>query len=61
MGLLKTKVWTWYDIGLLKWCVLLFGMVAGALLHEYVRQYIWLILAVAVLLAVRPTLAYFRH
>ena len=37
MKLLRTKVWCWYDIGLLKWCCVLIGMVAGAYLADMVK------------------------
>jgi hypothetical protein len=60
MKLLKTKIWNWWDISLLKWCCLFFGMIAGAFLKDFVMQYVWAILAAAVLLAVRPAIAYFR-
>lgn len=60
MKLLRTKIWDWYDIGLLKGSVLLFGMIAGAYFHDFVMQYVWVILIAAVLLAIRPTIAYYK-
>ena len=60
MKLLITKIWNWWDIGLLKWCVLLYGILAGAYFHEYIMQYFWIILILAVLLTIRPAIAYFR-
>jgi hypothetical protein len=47
-------------IGLLKWCCVLFGAVAGAYFHEVVMQYVWVILVAAILLAVRPAIAYWK-
>lgn len=58
---LKTKIWGWYDIGLLKWSVLLFGVVVVAYLHEYVMPYVGVILAAAILLAVRPAIVYWKE
>jgi hypothetical protein len=60
MKLLRTKIWAWYDIGLLKGCVLLFGMIVGAYFHEYVMPYAGVMLAAAVLLAMRPAYVYYR-
>jgi len=60
MKLLRTKIWKWYDIGLLKWSVLLFGMILGAYFHDFVMQHVLAILFVAVLLVIRPTIAYFK-
>jgi hypothetical protein len=60
MKLLRTKIWNWWDAWLLKWSAFLFGIAAGAYFHEILIQYVWVILIVAVLLAVRPTIAYFK-
>jgi putative Mn2+ efflux pump MntP len=60
MKLLKTKIWSWCDIGLLKLSMLLFGMIVGAYFHDFVMQYVWVILIAAVLLVIRPTIAYFK-
>jgi hypothetical protein len=60
MKLLKTKIWSWSDIGLLKLSVLLFGMIVGAYFHDLVMQYVRVILIAAVLLVIRPTIAYFK-
>jgi len=60
MKLLRTKIWSWCDIGLLKWSVLLFGMIVGAYFHDFVMRYVWVILIAAVLLAIRPAIAYYK-
>lgn len=60
MKLLRTKIWNWWDIWLLKWCAFLFGIAAGTYFHACLLQYSWIILVVAVLLAIRPAIAYFR-
>jgi len=35
MQLFKTKIWSWVDIVLLKWCVLFFGMIVGACIPDF--------------------------
>lgn len=60
MKLLRTKLWTWWDIGILKWCCFLFGMIAGAYVRDIVVQYVWVFLVAAVLLMLRPAYVYFR-
>ncbi len=60
MKLLRTKIWNWWDIALLKWCCILLGMIAGAYFNEVVKQYVWMFAVVAILLAIRPAITYFR-
>jgi hypothetical protein len=59
MGLFRTKIWHWQDIALLKGSCILFGMIAGAYLTDFIESYVWLFLLAAVLCAVRPALRYF--
>jgi hypothetical protein len=58
MRLFITKTWHWRDVWLLKWCAFLFGIAAGAYFHAAVMPYVWVVLVVAVLLAIRPAMAY---
>jgi len=60
MKLFRNKIWKWWDAWLLKWCSFLFGIATGAYFNEYIMQYFWLILILAVILAIRPTIAYFK-
>ncbi|MBK5273979.1 MAG: hypothetical protein JJE30_02855 [Desulfuromonadales bacterium] len=60
MKLLRTKTWNWWDISLLKWCCLMYGMIVGAYFHEYVMQYVWVVLVAAMILTIRPAIAYFK-
>jgi hypothetical protein len=60
MKLLRTKIWNWWDAWMLKWSAFLFGIAAGAYFHKVLLQYAWLILVVAILLAIRPTIAYLK-
>ena len=58
MRVLRTKVWWWLDIWLLKWCAFLFGMIAGAYLSDFVKQYVWIFALMAILLAIRAAISY---
>lgn len=60
MKLFRTKVWKWRDAWLLKWSAFLFGIAVGAYLHSYLEGFLWVLFVVAVLLAISPTIAYFR-
>ena len=60
MKLFKKIAWRPIDIILLKWGILLLGMVLGALLSDFVMQNIWVFIAIGLLLLARPTLVYFR-
>lgn len=60
MKLLKTKIWHWRDIWLLKWCAFLFGIAIGAYFHVYVVHYAWVIIIAALLFALRPAVAYWK-
>jgi hypothetical protein len=48
------------DIGLLKWCCILIGMIAGAHLADFTRRHAWSIALTALLLGIKPTVSYFR-
>lgn len=61
MSWLKTKVWNWWDIAVLKWCCVLFGMLAGAFFHEKVVEYSIFVLTAAVILAVRSICVYWKQ
>ncbi|MEA5115675.1 MAG: hypothetical protein VB050_16785 [Geobacteraceae bacterium] len=60
MKLLRTKIWNWWDAWLLKWSAFLFGIAAGAYFHEFLAKYVLMILVVAVVLAIKPSIAYFK-
>lgn len=61
MRLLRTKVWYWWDIALLKWSALLFGAIGGALFADCVKSNVWWFFMVAILIAIRPGIAYFKE
>ncbi len=58
MKLFKKKTWRPIDLMLFKWSMILLGMVLGALLAGFVRQNIWVFLAVGLLLLLRPMIVY---
>jgi hypothetical protein len=60
MKLFKTKIWSWLDIVLLKWGVLLIGMVAGALLPDFIISHVWMILLAAFIVLIKPSIDYFK-
>ena len=57
----RATVWSVLDLGLLKWCCLLLGMIAGAYLADFTRRHVWVIAVVAVLLGIKPAVSYFRN
>ncbi|GFE56800.1 hypothetical protein AOG1_06790 [Geobacter sp. AOG1] len=61
MVFLRTMVWSWKDIMLLKWCVFAFGMIVGAYLSEFIKQHVWIFVLAAILLTVRPAIKYFGN
>jgi hypothetical protein len=60
MNLFKKMEWRPLDLVLFKWSMILLGMVLGALLSDFVRQNIWVFLAVGLLLLLRPLVVYLR-
>lgn len=60
MKLYRSKVWSVLDIGLLKWSCVFFGAIAGAYFSEFIKTYVWLFLIAAILLAIKPSISYFR-
>ena len=60
MKLFKSKVWSPIDIGLLKWCCILIGMIAGAYLADFTKRCVWFFALAALLLAIKPAVSYLR-
>jgi putative Mn2+ efflux pump MntP len=56
----RRKVWSPFDLGLFKVSMILLGMVLGALLSDFVEQYLSAFVVVGLLLVVRPVILYFR-
>ena len=61
MKLFRKKMWRPIDIVLLKWSMLLLGMVLGALLSDFVRQNVWVFLALGLAMLIRPIFVYLRN
>jgi hypothetical protein len=61
MKLFRKKMWRPIDIMLLKWSMLLLGMVLGALLSDFVRQNVWVFLALGLAMLIRPIFVYLRN
>jgi len=60
MKFLRTKEWTWWDIGLLKWCCILVGAIVGAYLADIVKENVMWFLLATVILALRPAITYWK-
>ena len=58
MKLLKRRVWSIIDIGLLKWSCILSGMIVGAFLSDFTKRHVWHFLIAVVVLAIKPTISY---
>jgi len=61
MKLLKSKMWHWLDVGLLKISCTLFGITIGAYIPDFTKRYVWVFLLAAVLFAINPTISYLRN
>ena len=60
MKLFRAKTWSVVDIGLLKWCCILLGMIVGAYLADFTKRHVWVIALAALLSGIKPTISYFR-
>ncbi|MBP6964143.1 MAG: hypothetical protein KBC96_07045 [Armatimonadetes bacterium] len=59
MKLFRTKTWSPMSVASLKWCCILFGMIAGAYLSDFTKSHVWFFAAGAVLLSIKPFVTYF--
>ena len=60
MRIWKSKVWSPLDVVLLKWACVLFGAMVGAFVPEFITDHLWIFIVAMVLLAIRPSISYFR-
>lgn len=58
MGLYKTKIWLPLDIAFLKWASILFGMILGAYLSSFVKQYLWIFILLIIAFSIRIIYSY---
>ena len=59
MQLMKTKTWPVMELVFFKWAMLCIGLVAGAYLAPFVKQYLWLILAIGIPSFIRTMYFYY--
>lgn len=53
----KLDVW---DMGCIKWSSIFFGIIIGAYIADFAKQYLWLFIVLVVLLAIRPLYRCFK-
>ena len=58
MGIFKTKTWSAFDLMLIKWSAAFFGMIIGAYVSNFVKQYLWLFIILVIVLGLRPLYSY---
>ena len=58
MGIFKTKTWSAVDLMLLKWSAALFGMILGAYVSNFVKQYLWIFIVLVIALGLKPLYLY---
>jgi hypothetical protein len=61
MRIFKSTTFTWWELGMLKWTGLSVGIAIGATWPDIFAHYAGALLIVAFVLAIRPTIAYFRQ
>jgi len=50
----KVERLDFWDIGCIKWSSILFGIIIGAYIAGFVKQYLWLLIVLTILIAIRP-------
>jgi len=58
MAIFKTKTWSAFDIMLIKWSAAFFGMIVGAYISNFVRQYLWIFIVLVIAFGLRPLYLY---
>jgi putative Mn2+ efflux pump MntP len=58
MGIFKTKTWSAVDIMFLKWSSALFGMIVGAYVSNFVKQYLWVFIVLVIVFGLKPLYSY---
>jgi len=61
MNLFKDKKYSVIELGLIKWSCILFGMIAGAYFSDFTLRYVWIFIIIAVILAIKPAVSYFKE
>jgi len=60
MDLFKPRVWSIWEIACIKWSSILFGVIVGIYLADFLKEYVWFLILGCVLLAVKPVVKFFR-
>ena len=60
MNLFKPRVWSIWEIACIKWSSILFGVIVGIYLADFLNEYVWFLILGCVLLAVKPVVKFFR-
>ncbi len=60
MNIFKSTIFTWWQIGMLKWAVLFIGIAIGATWPEVFNKYVALLLVVGLMLSVYLGVVWFR-
>lgn len=55
----KARHWPVLEIGIFKWTCILFGMIIGAYLADFVKTYVWVLAPIAALGTFRVLTFYF--
>ena len=61
MKLFKTIEWSPANLGCFKWANILFGMIIGAFLAGFVKEYLWIFIALIVILSIKVMIFYFSE
>ena len=56
----KVKKLDFWDIGCIKWSCIFFGVIIGAYIADFTKQYLWLFIVLAILLAIKPLYKFFK-
>ena len=56
----RIKILNIWDIGCIKWASILFGVIIGAYIADFTKQYLWIIVALAIVLIIKPLYKMFK-
>ena len=60
MNIFKPRIWSIWEIACIKWSSILFGLIVGIYLADYLKSYVWLLVVGCLILAVKPVMKIFR-
>ncbi len=56
----RTARLDFWDIGAIKWSSILLGMIVGAYIANFVKQYLWLFIVLTILIVIRPAYKFLK-